>query len=311
MRDIRTWPACRLPSAPGSIVLLRDQNIERGRCDGQADVAQPEDRECPADLTSEERFGRLKLAVTLPDRGEVWTLDAQAVLDRNPGSYTLCEAEQIVALRSDRPDELTQAVPADLSSEAKVYSDLGGSWVSTPTDIAADFDALHGQMYVADRTAPLVHQLDTRDVCAIVEAEPLYPVSYHEPNAVVATRKVALSPEIDKLGRYVYAIEDSGTTSSSSTMVFDVTPGKAQRTPLVLERSPLIPGQLPDRIAVGGPASDVEFIYRDPGAPDDSGVNTPGVMCDPDPAHDDSPEPVSDRRLRPVPDRHSCAACLP
>jgi hypothetical protein len=289
VRDLRTWPACRLPSAPGAILLLRDQQLSRGRCDGKADVVAPEDQECPADLTSEERSGRLKLAVTLPDRGEVWTLDAQSILDHEPGTYELCEAEQVVALRNDRPEELTQAVPADLSSEAKVYTDLGGSWVSTPTDLAGDFDALHGEVYVADRTAPLVHKLDTRDVCAISEGEPLYPVSLKEPNAVIATRKVALSPQIDALGRYVYAIEDSGTTSSSSAMVFDVTPGKTQRTPIVLERSQLVPGHVPDRVDISGPASDVDFVYRDPGAPGENGINTSGVMCDPEPSHDSYP----------------------
>lgn len=288
VRDIRTWPACRLPSAPGSIILLRDQQLGRGRCDGEADAIPPENQECPADLSVEHRAGRLKLAVTLPDRGEIWTLDAQAILDRAPGSYDLCDVEQVIQLRGERPEQLTQEVPADLSTEAKVYTGMGGNWVSTPTDMAFDFEALHGELYVADRTAPVVHKLDARDVCAIVENEPLYPLSYREPNAVIATRKVALSPQADALGRYVYAIEDSGTSSSSTTMVFDVTPGRTQRTPLVFERTPLIPTRFPDRIDVGGPASDVEFFYRDPGAPDRSGVNTPGVMCDPDPNGDDS-----------------------
>lgn len=289
VRDIRTWSACRLPVAPSSIALFRDQSGEALRCDEGVDADHSE-RECPADLSSEARRGRLKLAVTLSELGELWTFDAQEVLDRAPGSYRPCVPETTVALRTERPDELTQAMPADLSSEVKVYSGLGASFVSTPTDIAADLNANHGQMYVADRTAPLIHVLDTRNACAIEEVESLYPVSYTEPNQTIATRRVALSPVIDSGARYVYAVEESARATAGSLIAFDVSPtGPGQRTPLVFEGSPLIPDQVPDRVGLGSvEASDVEFIFRDPEVTGADGVSISGIRCEPDPAEDAS-----------------------
>lgn len=287
VRDIRTWPACRLPVAPGTMAMFRDQSGLKTRCDLAPD-AEFEKRECPADLGPEERNGRLKLAVTLPELGQLWTFDAQEVLDRAPGSYSECVAEEKVTLDTARPSQLTQALPSALSSEAKVYTVAQGSFVATPTDIAADMNATHGQMYIADRTAPVIHQLDTRDACAITEAEPLYPVSYSEPTAALATRKVALSPVVDSGARYVYAVEESSSGTSGSVMAFDVSPGSEQRTPLVLEDSQFMPEQLPDRVAVGAEASDVEFLFRDSDVVDENGVASSGVRCEPSPEGDDS-----------------------
>lgn len=288
VRDLRTWPACRLPVAPGAISLFRDQSGIATRCDLAADADQSE-RECVADLSVEARRGRLKLAVTLPELGQLWTLDAQEVLDRAPGSYGKCVPEVMVDLGTERPDELTQAVPADLSSEQKTYSVLGGSFVATPTDIATDLNASHGQMYVADRTAPVVHVLDTRDACEVAEVEPLYPLSYSEPNAVVGSRKVALSPVVDSGARYVYAVEESTRSTSGSLLVFDVSPESTQRTPVVLAGAPFVPDQVPDRVGVGGEVSDVEFIFRDSEVVDENGVSTSGVRCSPEPDQDDEP----------------------
>src|SRR5690606_34259973 len=152
--------------------------------------------------------------------------------------YSECLAEETITFGTSRPNQLTQAVPAELGTEAKLYELAPGSYVSTPTDIAADINASHGQMFIADRTAPVIHQLDVRNGCNIVESEPLYPLSYSEPNAVVGTRKVALSPVVDSGARYVYAVEESNRATSGSVMVFDISPNSAQRTPVVLEHAP-------------------------------------------------------------------------
>lgn len=287
VRDIRTWPACRLPVAPGTIAMFRDQSGIETRCGGAPDAVLV-NPECPADLGPEERNGRLKLAVTLPDLGQLWTFDAQEILDRAPGSYSECIAEVKVTLASERPSQLTQPVPADLSSEAKVYEVPQGSFVSTPTDIAADINASHGQMYVADRTAPVIHQLDTRDACEVVEVGALYPLSYSEPTAVVGTRRVALSPVVDSGARYVYAVEESTRATSGSVMVFDVSPSGPQRTPLVLQHAPVVPDQLPDRVGVGAEVSDLEFFFRDAEVVDQNGVTSSGIRCEPSPEGDDS-----------------------
>jgi hypothetical protein len=287
VRDIRTWPACRLPVAPGTIAMFRDQSGKETRCDKLPDAVF-ETRECPADLGVEERRGRLKLAVTLPELGQLWTFDAQEILDRAPGAFSECVAETTITFGGERPTQLTQAIPVDLSTETKVYEVPQGSFISTPTDIAADINASHGQMYVADRTAPVIHQLDTRDACNVAEAGLLYPLSFTQPEAVVGTRKVAVSPVVDSGARYVYAVEESSQATAGSMMVFDVSPGATQRTPIVLNDSPFMQDQLPDRVGVGAEVSDVEFMFRDSEVIDDNGVTSSGIRCEPAPEGDDS-----------------------
>lgn len=290
VRDLRTWPACRLPVAPGAVTLFRDLERRELRCDKEPDAPQgEEDRECPADLSSEARGGRLKLAVTLPTLGQVWTLDAQEVLDREPGTYGECLPEVKLDLSTQRPERLTQPVPQEMSSEEQVYSGLSSSFAATPTDIASDLFASHAQMYVADRSAPVVHVLDTRDACKVTEVEPLYPLSFTEPEAVIGTRKVALSPVVDSGARYLYAVEESTRVTSGSVLAFDVSPNSASsRTPLVIEGTGLIPNHLPDRINVGGEVSDVEFFVRDLEVVDENGVSRSGVRCEASPDQDES-----------------------
>jgi len=101
LRDIRTWPACKLPAAPGPMILLQDPltdvdgdaatpPLARALCDG--DYVAPElligtapaasRADCPADLATEGLTrGRQKLAVALPSLSEIWILDAQELLD--------------------------------------------------------------------------------------------------------------------------------------------------------------------------------------------------------------------------------------
>jgi hypothetical protein len=91
LRDIRTWPACRLPVAPGPIALIDDPAIDhdgdastppriRERCD--ADYVDPNDliglapaasrEQCAVDLATEQiPLGRRKLLVSLPRLSEL------------------------------------------------------------------------------------------------------------------------------------------------------------------------------------------------------------------------------------------------
>src|SRR5260221_3804098 len=78
VRDLTTWPACRLPSAPGDMAILIDPpgdpaqpDVYRPRCDEPSAKAEPQAGfpACPADLSMETKpAGRRKLAVALPDR---------------------------------------------------------------------------------------------------------------------------------------------------------------------------------------------------------------------------------------------------
>jgi hypothetical protein len=308
LRDLRSWPACRLPSAPGPMMLLTDPAVDddldpstpprvRERCSasyvdpeeliGAAPAAARED--CPADLAREGGPpGRRKLAVTLPALSEIWVLDAQELLDRAPGSFDACVPEKTVVLRPETPDQ-SERIPSDLQvgspSCMPVGYDHGPAPVDVrpwPADLALD-DA--SRLYVADSQAPVIHVLDAGDPCTLQSLPGLYPFSYTDPNAIITTRKVAVSPLTTKGQRFVYAVDDSSTTTAGSLIPFDVSPGSTQRTPMVRERASFTPGEPPDRIVLSRDVADVEFAYVDyfPVTDPTTGVAVEGVACNPDP----------------------------
>jgi hypothetical protein len=306
LRDIRTWPACRLPAAPEAMVMLVDPALDddgdpatpdrvRTACAGdyvdsaslvgQAPAATR--AQCPADLAEEAVLpGRRKLAVTLPSLAEVWVLDAQELLDREPGSFDACNVEERFALRAD-VTTATQRVPADLAPSSPSCSPVGfdqgpapDTFVPWPGDVALADD---GRLFISDDQAPVVHVLDVGDPCNLSELPSLEPRAFTDPTAVVTTGKLAVS-RLTPLGkRYVYAIDESSTSSSGMLMVFDVSPGSSDRTPVVRERSAFNPSEPPDRIALGRDVADVEFVYQD--FPEASGgIAVEGIACDPDPS---------------------------
>jgi hypothetical protein len=305
LRDIRTWPACRLPAAPDAMVMLVDPAL-----DDDADPATPDrvraacagdyvDSEtllgaapaatraqCPADLATETVLpGRRKLAITLPSLGEVWVLDAQELLDREPGSFDACNVEERFALSAD-VTAATQRVPADLTPSSPSCAPVGfnqgpapDNFVPWPGDVALDDD---GRLFISDNQAPVVHVLDVGDPCNLAALPSLEPRSFVDPTAVVTSGRLAVS-RLTPLGkRYVYAVDESSTDSSGMLMVFDVSPGSTDRTPIVRQRSAFNPAEPPDRIALGRDVADVEFIYQDfPEFVDNVAIE--GIACDPDP----------------------------
>jgi hypothetical protein len=287
-RDLRTWPACRLPTAPGAMTIVVDADRATA-CDGTTVGRSHADLECPADLRWELRTpGRHKLVVTLPARGEVVILDAQAVLDLPPGDFGDCPVETVVALEVALPDAPpAQDLPADLQAEdvscqpqPAPYAPASGPFVPRPSDLAHRSST----MYVSDFDAPVVHVLDFEDSCAVQEREPLLPVSYTAPGTVTTTRRVAVSPMTSTGNQYVYAVDNSSGPTAGSLMVFDVSPGATERTPIVRPRSSLILDEPADRIQFDQEVSDIEFAQQDQPLPDASGVAQDGILCDPDPS---------------------------
>src|SRR5690606_8825146 len=182
VRDIRTWPACRLPAAPGAMVMLVDPAIDddgdpaspartRTSCDGgYVDSAgligaspAASRAECPADLATETVSpGRRKLAVMLPSLSEMWILDAQELLDRQPGSFDACAVEERFTLAAATTDA-AQRVPPDLVPSSPACSPVGfnhgpppDSYRPWPVDAALDDER---RLYVADSDAPVIHVL--------------------------------------------------------------------------------------------------------------------------------------------------------
>jgi hypothetical protein len=308
LRDLRTWPACRLPSAPGPMMLLTDPAIDddldpstpprvRERC--SASYVDPEEligaapaaarEQCPADLAREGGPpGRRKLAVTLPALSEIWVLDAQELLDRAPGTFDACIPEKTVVLQPETPDQ-SERIPSDLQSNSPSCMPLGYDHGPAPVnvrpwpaDLALSDDL---RLFVADSQAPVIHVLDAGDPCTLQSLPGLYPLSYTDPGAVITTRKVAVSPLTTKGKRFVYAVDDSSTITAGSLIPFDVSPNSTERTPLVRERAPFTPGEPPDRIFLPRDVADVEFAYLDdvPASDPVTKIAIEGVACDPNP----------------------------
>jgi hypothetical protein len=319
MRDLTMWPACSLPSEPGDMVVLIDHPVDGDRdpatppapqCEPMFPVATSEEiesRECPADLSLETLLpGRRFLAVTLPDRGELAIIDAQALLDRPPGSFEPCPIQSITKLQVNLPAEPPQQVlPPDLDLPGATRpvgfpgETLDGNQ-PRPGGLALVDDRLTGEerLFVSDRGAPVIHVLDAKNPCALAEKEPLLPMSYTNPSAAVTTKRLAASPLTSQQKRYLYAVEDSNP--GGRLMFFDISLGATDRTPLLRPRSALMPLEDPDRITFGAPVNDVTFARPDRIKADAiTGSGPVGVFCDPDPAKDPNLGPA---KFRPSPE---------
>ncbi len=299
-RDLTTWPACSLPSAPGQMAVLVDPPDDEGRmrlsCDSSdrvSDLPEPmsASRECAVDLRKETRVpGRRKLAVALPEFGEIALIDAQTMLDESePGSFGPCPIERTYPLSVDLPNEpVEQRIPEDLNVPGCTpftvdYPHQEGPFQSRPAGFALADD---GSLFVADRGAPVIHDLDVHDPCDVRERDPLLPLSMLEPNRVVTTTKVAVSPRLTDGSRFLYAIDEYGR-STANVMAFDLTPGQADRTPIVRSGTPFLPFEPADRISFVAPAQDLVFARRDlPIADSVVGEAVVGTRCDPDPSID-------------------------
>lgn len=306
-RDLTTWPACSLPSAPGAMVLLVDPADADGRmrrsCGGP--YVEPSSLPPPASSTRDEcavdLFGEAgprgmrKLVVALPNEGRLVVLDAQALLDREPGSYASCLADDVLVgdapihegaltLQVNLPPEVTQPLPSDLVVPGCTEPTARyGPFPTGVTPRPAGMATRDGMLLVADRATPAVHVVDVHDPCALTELAPLVATSYEQPERVVTTSRVAISPRTPDGHRYAYAVDELGE-EQASVMVFDLTPGVVSRTPLVRPGSVDAFLEPPDRIEFGSPVKDVAFaLFDQPEIDVATGVGTVGTLCDPDP----------------------------
>lgn len=284
IRDLTTWAACRLDSAPGSMELVFQEGTEDTACESKApDSNASEDRECPASL--QDPKGRWKLFVALPDAGSVVVVDAQRLLDREPGSFDECPIDRTYALAVDLPLEpISQRSDGESACISPVPTPPPpASFAPRPADLVlADDDVL----YVADEGAPVVHRLDVSRACSATEMPPLLPVSHDNPARTVTTSKVSVSPLTPSGKRFLYAV-DQEDVPSSSVMVFDVSPNSTDRTPLLRDGSAEIPGDSPDRLRFNAAVRDVQFIQREAPIPRSGmGSALAGLACNPSPDMD-------------------------
>jgi len=306
-RDLTSWAACALSSAPGDIKVLldpttTDSGAARAACPGTPPPPAASAHECSADLTTEDGpFGRRKLLVALPDEHRLVLLDAQNLLDRPAGEFQACTIEASYALPPKVPSEpVKQVLPDDLLGASGSQCDVmkyPPAAAGTPTPAGM---ALSGsKLYVADSSLPVVHVVDVTDPCAPVDRDSLLAESSESPSRVVTTSRVAVSPLTPSGQQFLYAI-DQNDQPSASVMVFDVRPSSTNRTPLVFPDSPRQPLSAPDRLRFGSPVRDVGFVMRDFPAPDpNTGVGQFGLQCDPNP---DLPSDSPAAQYRPTSD---------
>ena len=310
-RDLTTWSACALTSAPGDIAVLIDPPASDGTirdtCSGapEASHVSQDARLCPADLSTEQGpKGRRKLVVSLPDENKLVLLDAQTVLDQPPGEFQPCSVEKTFSLHPDilatlprpmLPEDLQPDAGADMSvCQKTTFPPLPKLTEPSPAGFAQSSDSL----YVADRALPLVHVIDSSDPCAATEWHPLYAVSYSAPSRVVTTSRVAVSPLTPGGKQFVYAVDETDQPTAS-VMVFDVSPPPGSVVsphpksapdpgimPLIFPGAPRQPFAPPDRLQFGSPVKDVTFAMRDFPAPTDTGAGQFGLACDPYPNGD-------------------------
>ena len=225
-------------------------------------------------------MGRRKLLVALPDEHKLVLLDAQRLLDQQPGQFRECEPEATLRARRGRAHDAALAGLARRLA-ARAGADADASACVTPSYPAPDASALPtpggfavtgDRVYVADRTRPVVHVLDVSDPCTDTELPPLLPYSYStsEPRRhhlarggepAVAERSAVRVR--DRPGRSAHRERDGLRSRDGSMPAI-----RTRRTPMVFEGAPRQPYMPPDRLRFNAPVRDISFVMRDFPKPD-------------------------------------------
>jgi hypothetical protein len=291
-RDLTTWPACRLPDAPGGIALIQ------GKC--LPGVQPPEDtgRACVHGLDAERDAGKCtKLVISQPDSSSLLVVDARTLLDQPQGSFGWCS--DLVSATGERATTqypLSVSLPA-VPIQPKLPPDLDGACPPIPLPIPAPgpvaiarparIEATEDTLYVADQSAPVIHVLEMDSAGEPSEAPPLLPSSYWAPQRNVTVSRLSVSPLTPTGKRWLYAVDELDWPAAT-LIAFDVSPGSTERTPHMRDRSTKVPDQPPDRVAFPAALRDVTFVMRDRPEFDD-GVALLGERCEPDPAKTGEP----------------------
>jgi hypothetical protein len=310
-------PACGLPSAPSQMVLARNLAAGPGaptRCDASSPATTPSD--AGYSLAAETAlYGPLKLLVSLPDLRKIAVIDAQELLARAPGTFDLCPIEATLDLSQDIPltnpssammvageagavatDGGDAATPAEASvasadassgesdagtgptcSERKTSAPQFGTVVHPAAMAYAD----DGRLFISDDGVSAIHVVDARDPCHPSLEAPLLPISRADPGRAVQSGPIAVSPLTTDLKRFVYAVD---LKDNGSVMIFDVSEGSTDRTPLIRPDVQFNQFEPPDRMAFGSAVQSLTFGTQDipaAGTANATGQVPRALKCDP------------------------------
>jgi len=288
---IASWPACRLSSVPGAMVMVADpannEGAVRTSCDGDYEP-RVNDRPTLGDIDS-EGHGRQKLYVTLPREGSIVVIDAQALLERDAGSFDDCTVERSLVLSGDAAPQLTDeieqgpgcAVPEQAIPRASGAYPVTPAGLALVQPIGGTPGATGARLYIADLTAPKIHNIDLSNPCEPRKDEigALLPTSSADPTRAVFTDRLAVSGITPSKSRYLYAID----FMDKSVMAFDVSDGANLPEPLRTAHPELNPFQPGDRVRFGAAPVDVMILERDDPESIAGGVTPLGTLCDPNP----------------------------
>jgi hypothetical protein len=301
-------PSCGLPSPPSEMVLARNLAAGPGaatQCDATSTPTPPSD---PGYSLAAETalYGPLKLLVTLPDLQKVAVVDAQELLARKPGTFDLCPIETTLDLAHDVPltgpsDAIAVAAEAGAvvtdggqaeaqSDGAAAAADAGAvscidgrrsssSRFGTVPHLGSMAYADDGRLFISDDGVSAIHVVDARDPCHLSIDPPLLPISQADPGRAVQSGAIAVSPLTTDLEpkRFVYAVD---VQDNGSVMVFDVSDGSADRTPLTRPDVQFNQFEPPDRMAFGSAVQSLTFGVQE--VPVASTGQVPrGLKCDP------------------------------
>jgi len=285
---LSSWPVCSLPSAPGDMLLLVDPPNDVGEirksCNDDYSASSPNQGargDLLADATRSGQAGVYKLAVTLPKEGGVAIIDAQKLLDQDGGAFEGCPIERWLPLTVSLPPIDTPEPEDDRGGSCAENLDPVAPDVQSASAAPTDLTSAGGTLYVADRTAPVIHRVVVNDPCAPSPIDPLLPRSTDSPQRVVTTSQLVVSPLTLSLKRYLYALD----TLDGSIIAFDVSEDSTVRTPLA---RPLAgdPFGASDRIRFQSPVRQIAIVEHQNDQSDDTTGGTIPVLCDPDPDSD-------------------------
>jgi hypothetical protein len=278
---LAAFPACSLPSVPTQVLLVSDRSgltdqggTPRARCPG-ADVSSEPPLSMDdagtfkgVDLSGEAAlFGTQKILALLPELGQIAVIDAQTLLQRPLGSFDACPIENVVNLRADLVPP--GAVPADAGADGSAVSEAGVCTSTTPFAVPPPAVAPHplamayaddGRLFVSDDRASVIHVVDLTDPCRPVERDSLLPTSLLEPTRAVTSTAIAVTPLLGDDKRFVYAVD---LKNNGSVMVFDVSSGSSQRTPMLRPDVQSNQQEPPDRIAFSSPVVSLTFAHHE------------------------------------------------